>query len=75
MKAKIFFEMKNFLGRNPMPIKRLAEEAGVAPPILTRVLNGEREDMYSQNADKIRDAMIRLSAPATHPGGEERSDG
>ena len=75
MKAKIFFEMKNFLERNPMPIKRLAEEAGVAPPILTRVLTGEREDMYSQNADKIREAMLKLSIPTMRPGGEERSDG
>lgn len=75
MKAKIVFEMKEFFERNPMPIKRLAEEARVAPPILTRVLNGEREDMYSQNADKIREAMLRLSAPTTQPEGGTTGNG
>lgn len=74
MKTKIFLEMTEFLKRNPIPVKRLAEEAGVAAPILTRVLTGERDDMYSRNADRVRDAMLRLSAPTTPPGGEEGGD-
>lgn len=74
MKTKIFLEMTEFLKRNQIPVKRLAEEAGVAAPILTRVLTGERDDMYSRNADKVRDAMLRLSAPTTRPGGEEGRD-
>ena len=74
MKTKIFLEMTEFLKRNPIPVKRLAEEAGVAAPILTRVLTGERDDMYSRNADRVRDAMLRLSAPTTPPGGAEGGD-
>lgn len=66
--------MTEFLKRNPMPVKRLAEEAGVAAPILTRVLTGERDDMYSRNADRVRDAMLRLSSPTTPPAGKEGSD-
>ena len=75
MKAKIILEMTEFLKRNPMPIKRLAEEAGVAAPTLTRVLTGERDDMYSRNADKIREAMLKLSTPTTQPEGEEAGNG
>lgn len=74
MKTKIFLEMTEFLKRNPMPIKRLAEEAGVASPILTRVLTGERNDMYSRNADRVRDAMLRLSSPTLPAGKDDAHD-
>lgn len=74
MKTKIFYEMTEFLQRTSLPVRKLAEEAGVAAPILTRVLTGERDDMYSRNADRVRDAMLRLSS-STPPAGKEGSDG
>ena len=75
MKTKIFYEMTEFLQRTSIPVRKLAEEAGVAAPILTRVLTGERDDMYSRNADRVRDAMLRLSAPTTPPGKEVAGNG
>lgn len=61
MKTNIAVEAENFLNSTGFSARKLAREAGVNPVILTRVLSGTRRDMMSENADRLRSAMKRLS--------------
>lgn len=61
MKTNIAIEAEAFLRRTGFSARKLAIEAQVNPVILTRVIAGKRKDMTSTNADKLRDAMLRLS--------------
>lgn len=44
-----------------MSCKELCRHAGIQAAILTRVLSGERKDMVSANADRLRQAMRDLN--------------
>lgn len=61
MKTNIAIEAEDFLASTGFSARKLAMEAGVNPVILTRVLSGTRKDMKSENADRLRAAMKRLS--------------
>ncbi len=65
MKVKITSEIRLFLAQHKVSARKLALEAGIAPVIVTRVLSGERQDMFSSNADALRDAMCRLSSSSS----------
>ena len=52
---------REFLALTGLSARKLALEAGINPVILTRVLSGTRRDMRSENADRLRAAMERLS--------------
>ncbi len=57
----IAIEAREFLALSGLSARKLALEAGINPVILTRVLSGSRRDMRSENADRLRAAMKRLS--------------
>lgn len=61
MKTSIALEASKFLALSGLSARKLALEAGINPVILTRVLSGARRDMRSENADRLRAAMKRLS--------------
>ncbi|MDD2966628.1 MAG: hypothetical protein PHN64_03915 [Desulfovibrionaceae bacterium] len=65
MKAPIVKEILFFLSLTGMSARGLAREAGVTPSTVLHVVSGNRFDMTSTNADKLRAAMARLAA-ATH---------
>ena len=66
MKAPIVTELIEFFQANDVSCRYLARESGVASPIITRVLSGERKDMTSRNADALRKAMKRISEGKSH---------
>ena len=66
MKAPIVTELIEFFQANDVSCRCLAKESGVASPIITRVLSGERKDMTSRNADALRKAMKRISEGKSH---------
>ena len=57
----ITIETREFLALSGLSARKLALEAGINPVILTRVLSGTRRDMRSENADRLRAAVKRLS--------------
>lgn len=61
MKTQIALELETFLNRYKISQRLLAVEANVSPVLLNRIITGKRKDMTSTNADKLRDAMLRLS--------------
>ncbi len=61
MKPAIYFETREFLEATGMSVAALCREAGIPSVILSRILNGERQDMVSTNADKLRRAMWNLT--------------
>lgn len=60
MKPAIYFEARGFLEATGMSVSALSREAGIPSVTLYRILNGERQDMVSANADKLRRAMWKL---------------
>lgn len=60
MKPAIYFEARGFLEATGMSASALCREAGIPTVTLSRILNGERQDMVSANADKLRRAMWRI---------------
>ena len=60
MKPAIYFEAKGFLEATGISVTALCREAGIPSVTLSRILNGERQDMVSANADKLRRAMWNL---------------
>lgn len=72
-KAKIIFEVTNFLKSSGISASRLAKESGVNVVYIWRLVNGKQNDILSDSADRIRDAMLRLS-PNIQPLGKEGSD-
>lgn len=75
MKTPIAIEILSFLATHPISARALARTAGVPAATILHITSGRRKDMRSVNADKIREAMLKLSIPTMRPGGEERSDG
>lgn len=63
MKPAIYFEARGFLEVTGMSVSALCREAGIPAVTLYRILNGERQDMVSANADKLRRAMWKLRPP------------
>ena len=62
MKAPIVTELMSFFEENKhVSCRYLSQVSGVASPIITRVLSGERKDMTSRNADALRVAMKQIS--------------
>ena len=62
MKAPIVTELISFFEENKhVSCRYLSQVSGVASPIITRVLSGERKDMTSRNADALRIAMKQIS--------------
>lgn len=59
-------EIKSFLDATGYSARRLALEAGVAAPVISRVVSGARKGMHIETADKVRDAIIRLSPELSH---------
>ena len=66
MQAHIVTDLVEFFQANDVSCRCLARESGVASPIITRVLSGERKDMTSRNADALRKAMKRLAKVKSH---------
>lgn len=56
--------MRNMVGRLPLSVNALAKEAGVAQPVLWRILNGERR-ATSATAAKIAAALEAWAKDAT----------
>lgn len=54
-------EISDFLNRTGRKPNHLAKAAGIRVDYITRLLNGEQNDMRSGNADKCRQAMAELS--------------
>lgn len=62
---KLRNEIQNFLEAHPgVTAADLAREAGCSAPTITRVLTGARKGMHCTTADRVRDAMARLSTPS-----------
>ena len=55
-------EVVAFLRDHNMSAAKLANEAGIIPVTLSRVLKGTRMDISSMKADALREAMRRLSS-------------
>lgn len=60
MKPAIYFEAREFLEATGMSAAALCRQAGIPSVTLSRILKGERQDMVSANADKLRRAMCVL---------------
>ena len=72
---KIISDLNNFFEITQISMSRLAKESGVNVVNIHRLIKGKQKDILSGAADSLRDAMLRLSAPTTRPGGEEGDDG
>lgn len=72
MKARIAGELIAFFEKTGMTGKRLAQEANVPEPMISRLKNGQRKDILSRHADALREAMARLTAVSAL---ERKADG
>lgn len=71
MKPAIYFEAREFLEATGMSAAALCREAGIPSVTLSRILNGERQDMVSANADKLRRAMWNLGRQKRERGASD----
>lgn len=72
MKARIVDELISFFEKTGITGRRLAQEANVPEPMISRLKNGQRKDITSRHADALREAMARLSATSEQ---ERKADG
>lgn len=59
-------EIKRFLKKTGMPACELANKAGVANSIISRILNGKQSNITLFNANALRRAMQDLETKDTH---------
>lgn len=68
MKTHIAIEIDFFLSEHEdVSVRKLAREAGISPASIFHIRSKRRSDMKSANADKVREAMQRLSKHLPSP--------
>ena len=61
-KISIIDRLADFFARTGVAQRRLAMEAGIAQPIISRLMSGTQKDVMASKAEALERAMDRIEA-------------
>jgi DNA-binding Xre family transcriptional regulator len=59
-------DIKKYLENRRCSASYLAKQAGVAPPIITRILSGERKGVHSKTLERLWPFLYEDNTPEKH---------